>query len=97
MTNKINRRDFIKGTAAFSAVTLLNPMTVFGSRANSAVRIGIIGTGGRGLSVIGTMSANNNIHIASAADLFSDKLSAGVKELNALNKTKGFPELSPSA
>jgi predicted dehydrogenase len=97
MTNKINRRDFIKGTAAFSAVTLLNPMTVFGSRANSAIRIGIIGTGGRGLSVIGTMSANNNIHIASAADLFSDKLSAGVKELNTLNKTKGFPEVSPSA
>lgn len=97
MTNHLNRRDFIKGAAAISAVTVLNPMTVFGTRANSAVRIGIIGTGGRGLSVISTMSANNNIHIASAADLFADKLSAGVKELNALNKAKGFPEVASSA
>lgn len=97
MTNHLNRRDFIKGTAALSAVTVLNPMTVFGSRANSAIRIGIIGTGGRGLSVIGTMSANNNIHIASAADLFADKLSAGVKELNALNTAKGFPDITASA
>ncbi|HLN74958.1 MAG: Gfo/Idh/MocA family oxidoreductase [Methylococcaceae bacterium] len=97
MANKINRRDFIKGTAVLSAVTVLNPMTVFGTRANSAVRIGIIGTGGRGLSVISTMSANNNIHIASAADLFQDKLSAGVKELNALNKAKGFADVAASA
>lgn len=97
MTNHLNRRDFIKGAAAISAVTVLNPMTVFGTRANSAVRIGIIGTGGRGLSVISTMSANNNIHIASAADLFPDKLSAGVKELNALNKAKGFPEVASPA
>jgi len=96
MTIDLNRRNFIKGTAAISAVTILNPMTVFATRANSAVRIGIIGTGGRGLSVIGTMSANNNIHITAAADLFEDKLKAGVKELNALNKAKGLADVSPS-
>ena len=96
MTNKLNRRNFIKSTAAVSAITILNPMTVFGTKANSAVRMGIIGTGERGLSVVGSMSVHTNIHIAAAADLFEDKLMAGVKELNSLNKTKGFPELSPS-
>lgn len=94
MTSELNRRNFLKGTAAVSAVTILSPMTVFGTRANSAIRIGIIGTGGRGLSVIGTMSANNNIHIAAAADLFEDKLKAGVKELNSMNKARGFAEIS---
>lgn len=96
MINELNRRNFIKSTAALSAVTILNPMTVFGTKANSAIRIGIIGTGNRGLSVIGTMSANNNIHISAAADLFEDKLASGVKELNSLNKAKGFAQLSPS-
>ncbi|HAH22528.1 MAG TPA: gfo/Idh/MocA family oxidoreductase [Prolixibacteraceae bacterium] len=96
MTNELNRRNFIKGAAAISAFTILKPMTVFGTRANSAIRMGIIGTGGRGLSVIGTMSANNNIHIAAAADLFEDKLTAGVMELNSMNQKKGFPEISIS-
>lgn len=97
MTIEFNRRNFLKGTAAISAATILSPMTVFGTRANSAVRIGIIGTGGRGLSVISTMSANTGIHITAAADLFEDKLRAGVKELNALNKAKGLAEVSASS
>lgn len=96
MNNELNRRNFIKSTAAISAITLLNPMTVFGTKANSAVRMGIIGTGGRGLSVIGAMSANTNINILAAADLFEDKLIAGVKELNSLNQLKGFPTISKS-
>ena len=96
MTNELNRRNFIKGTAAISAITLLNPMTVFGTKANSAIRMGIIGTGGRGLSVISSMSANTNINIVAAADLFEDKLMAGVKELNSLNQLKGFPTISKS-
>lgn len=97
MTIEFNRRNFIKGTAAISAATILSPMTVFGTRANSAVRIGIIGTGGRGLSVISTMSANTGIHITAAADLFEDKLKAGVKELNALNKAKGLAEVGTAS
>lgn len=96
MTNELNRRNFIKGTAAVSAITILNPMTVFGTRANSAVRMGIIGTGGRGLSVIGSMSSHNTIHIAAAADLFEDKLTAGVTKINSLNQAKGFPALNKS-
>ena len=96
MINELNRRNFIKGTAAISAITLLNPMTVFGTKANSAIRMGIIGLGGRGLSVIGSMSANTNINISVAADLFEDKLIAGVKELNSLNQSKGFPTVSKS-
>ena len=96
MGTELNRRNFIKTSAAVSAVTILNPMTVFGTRANSAIRMGIIGTGGRGLSVIGSMSAHNNIHIAAAGDLFEDKLMAGVKALNSMNQSKGFVNVSPS-
>ena len=40
------RRNFLQ--AAASGVLLLKPQTVFGSQANSAVEVGIIGCGGRG-------------------------------------------------
>lgn len=90
MKNRPDRRTFIKSSAALSTLTLLHPDLVFGSRANSAVRLGIIGCGGRGLGVIGTMSQNTSIHIVAAADLFEDKLSAGVREYDRLNQAKGL-------
>jgi myo-inositol 2-dehydrogenase / D-chiro-inositol 1-dehydrogenase len=93
---EINRRDFIKGTAAFSAVTVLKPEMVFGTNASSAVRMGIIGTGGRGLAVIGSMSANAGVQITAAADLYEDRLSAGVKRINELNRQRGFSDVAPS-
>jgi len=96
MKKELTRRNFIKGTAAVSAFTILSPMTVFGTQANSAVRVGIIGPGNRGLGVIGSMSENAKIYISAAADLFEDKLKNGVKELNSFNKARGFPEISKS-
>jgi len=96
MKKELCRRQFIKGTAAVSAITLLSPMTVFGTRANSAVRVGIIGPGNRGLGVIGSMSENAKIYISAAADLFEDKLINGVKQLNSYNKARGFSEISKS-
>ncbi|TNF41391.1 MAG: gfo/Idh/MocA family oxidoreductase, partial [Bacteroidetes bacterium] len=51
----INRRNFIATTAAFSVFTILKPATVFGSNANSAIRVGIIGCGNRGSEVITEM------------------------------------------
>jgi predicted dehydrogenase len=39
------RRDFVK---AATGITVLAPATVFGSQANSAVEVGILGCGGRG-------------------------------------------------
>src|SRR5512133_247516 len=96
MKNNLNRRIFIKSAAAISAITILKPMTVFGTKANSAVQVGIIGLGGRGTSVIQSMSENAGINITAAADLFGDKLINGVKELNSINKLRGFSEISKS-
>lgn len=96
MTNKIERRAFLKTTATVSAITLLNPGIVFGSKANSAIRVGIIGCGNRGTAVISSMSANTNTNIIAIADLFEDKLQAGEVAMNKLNAAKGFPSISKS-
>jgi len=87
----MKRRDFIQGTAAFSAITLISPSVAFGSRANSAIRMGIIGCGSRGTTVITSMSNQTNINIIAMADLFEDKLEYSKKILDEQNVKKSFP------
>ena len=90
----MKRRDFLQSTAALSAVTLISPSAAFGSKANSAIRMGIIGCGGRGTAVITSMSDNTNINIIAMADLFSDKLEQTKKILDAQNIKKGFAAIN---
>jgi myo-inositol 2-dehydrogenase/D-chiro-inositol 1-dehydrogenase len=90
---KIERRTFLKSATAISAFTILKPGTAFGTSANSAIRMGIIGCGGRGTAVITSMSQNTNIVIIAMADLFEDKLKNAYPILNKLNTVKGLPEV----
>ena len=50
--DEITRRKFIKNSAAAGAFTIVSPSIAFGSKANSAINMGIIGCGGRGTGVI---------------------------------------------
>jgi len=90
----MKRISFIKNSAAISAAIILKPQIVFGSRANSAIRVGIIGCGSRGTAVITSMSKNTNTHIIAAADIFDDKLKTTTPILNELNAAKGLPAIA---
>jgi predicted dehydrogenase len=92
----MKRISFIKNSVAISAAIVLKPGIVFGSRANSAIRIGIIGCGNRGTAVISSMSKHTNINIIAMADLFEDKLKTMTPVLNQLNAAKNFPAISPA-
>ena len=89
----MKRREFIQNTAAVSAFTIISPSAAFGSKANSAVRVGLIGCGPRGTSVITSMSDHTNISIVALADLFTDRLESGKKTLDKQNTSKGFGEI----
>ncbi|WP_372935701.1 Gfo/Idh/MocA family protein [Mariniphaga sediminis] len=93
----LNRRKFIKNTATISSLTLLAPSVAFGSKANSAIRLGIIGCGNRGTSVLRSMSKYTNTSIIAMGDLFRDRLEASKKILDEQNKTKGFLKIAQSA
>jgi len=86
----MERRNFLKSVTAVSAFTILKPSIVFGSKNNSAIRMGFIGCGGRGTNVISTMSANTNIHIIALADIFNDKLIIAQQAINKCNTNKGL-------
>ena len=93
MMKKMERGTFLKSAAAVSAFTILKPRTVFGTQANSAIRMGIIGCGGRGIAVLSSMSQNTGIVIIAMADLLDDKLQQSVPVINKLNTAKGLPEI----
>jgi len=92
----MKRRTFVKNTAIVSSAAILSPRIVFGSKANSAIRMGIIGCGNRGTTVISTMSKNTNIHIIAMADIFDSQLQTAVVKFNKLNADKGFPAIAKS-
>ena len=92
----MERRNFIKGAASLSAVTILNPDVVFSSGTKPAVRLGFIGCGGRGMADISSMSQNANVNIVAIADLFDDQIQAAKPKLDELNAAKGFPAISKS-
>jgi predicted dehydrogenase len=91
---KIERRTFLKQAAAFSAFTILDPRIVFGTQANSAVRVGIIGCGSRGTAVLTSMLQHTNSVVIAMADLFQDQLKQATTTFNELNAAKKFPAVN---
>ncbi len=97
MESDVNRRFFLKSAAATSAAaTILKPETVFGSSANSAIRMGLIGCGGRGTHVASSFMNHTDTRVTALADLFDDKLQMGKEHFNTLNEEKGYPKLKKS-
>jgi myo-inositol 2-dehydrogenase/D-chiro-inositol 1-dehydrogenase len=92
----MKRRSFLKSASAFSAITVLKPGTAFGTKANSAIRMGIIGCGNRGTTVISSILNNTSTCIIAMADLFSDKIENARPVLNKLNTAKALPEIPKS-
>jgi myo-inositol 2-dehydrogenase / D-chiro-inositol 1-dehydrogenase len=68
------RRDFFKTAAA--GVLLLKPETVFGSQANSAVEVGLIGCGGRGNWLGAFFPEFAGARIVALADVIRERLDA---------------------
>ncbi|MBT3383142.1 MAG: Gfo/Idh/MocA family oxidoreductase [Prolixibacteraceae bacterium] len=85
----INRRKFLATSAAISAITILKPSTVFGTKANSAIRLGIIGCGNRGTSVISNMVNHTSGQIIAMADLFDYQLEKAKPRFDKLNTDQG--------
>src|SRR5947209_811082 len=69
-----DRRGFLRATSTGGGLLLLKPQTVFGTPANSAVEIGIVGCGGRGNWIGGHFKEHTGARIVALADAFKDRL-----------------------
>jgi predicted dehydrogenase len=72
--DKLSRRQFIRnsGMAALS-LTVLPPKAVRGTQANSKIKLGLIGCGGRGTWIAGLFEKHGGFEIRAAADFFPDR------------------------
>lgn len=86
---KMGRREFI-GAAATTSMLLLKPELVRGSAANSAVRVGLIGCGGRGSAVSMSLASNTTARVVALADVFEDQLEAAKRRFDKLAESKGY-------
>ena len=74
-----DRRDFVKTAAA--GLLILKPATVFGSQANSAVEVGLIGCGGRGNWLAPFFPEYTGARIVALADVIQEHLDSTGKTL----------------
>jgi myo-inositol 2-dehydrogenase / D-chiro-inositol 1-dehydrogenase len=92
----MKRRNFLTNATAISGVTILSPSIAFGTKANSAIRMGLIGCGNRGTTVMSSFLRNTNVQLIAMADLFEDRMQKSKKTLDGENGKKGFPAVESS-
>jgi len=72
MQDHVDRRSFLK--AAGAGLLIIRPELVRGTQANSAVRVGLLGCGGRGTEVATGMVQNAGARVTALADMFEDQI-----------------------
>ncbi|MEM9016661.1 MAG: Gfo/Idh/MocA family oxidoreductase [Verrucomicrobiota bacterium] len=74
--SEIGRREFVAGAAAAGAAASTLPVELSAQVAGSdAVKIGMIGVGGRGSgAIVQNLTANDSARLVAAADAFQDKI-----------------------
>jgi myo-inositol 2-dehydrogenase / D-chiro-inositol 1-dehydrogenase len=89
--SEVGRREFIGAAATAAGVTILKPSIVFGSQANSAVRLGVLGCGGRGTTVASSFIKNTSAVVTAIGDIFQDNLENGKQKFDAASAAAGKP------
>lgn len=95
--NSMTRRKFMTTTAIAAGALIVKPQLIRGSQANSAIRIGFLGCGGRGTADAQAFVNNskNNCRIVALADLFDDQLQKAKKLWDDVAKKNGYPGIDP--
>src|SRR5579862_7113054 len=80
----LTRRNIIGAGAA--AVTAASYSRILG--ANDAIRLGVIGCGGRGQGVSGTFAKNADVRIVALCDVWSQRVAQAAETLHAEKASK---------
>src|SRR5580700_3826935 len=84
------RREFIGGAAAVGSVMFIPAARVWGSAANSAVRVGLLGCGGRGTEDATNLVETGGARIVALADMFQDQLDTARAAFDKMQSAKGY-------
>src|SRR6266853_5390166 len=95
-TDTVDRRKFIGAAAMTAGMMFLKPELVHGTAANSAVRVGLLGCGGRGTEDATNLVDTGNARVVALADLFRDQLDNAHTNFDKLQQPKGFAAIDAS-
>jgi myo-inositol 2-dehydrogenase / D-chiro-inositol 1-dehydrogenase len=92
---QVGRREFL-GAAAAASFMILKPQMVRGTQANSQLRFGILGCGGRGTAVGTGFVENAGARVTALADLFGDQLETAHQHFDQIQQAKGYAPIDPA-
>ena len=95
-SKKLRRREFLGAAAATAGFMILKPGLVRGTEANSALRVGLLGCGGRGTADATDIVNTGKARVVALADLFQDQLDKAKANFDTLLKSKGYAPVDPS-
>lgn len=94
MEKETSRRDFVRRSGAAAAgLLVVSPSAVRGSQANSALSVGLIGCGNRGMYVSGIFAKNEFARVAAVCDIYDDRLDEAEKKYSGAKRFKNLKEL----
>src|SRR6058998_645732 len=91
--SEVDRRTFVGVTAAAAAAMFIKPALVHGTKANSAIRVGVLGCGGRGTEDASNLVDTGGAQVIALADLFQDQLDAAHAHFDQMQQAKGYAAL----
>src|SRR5712664_504245 len=94
--DKLDRRKFLGAAAATAGLMFIKPLLVHGPAAHSAVRVGLLGCGGRGTEHATNLIGTGGARGVALADLFQDQLDKARESFNKIQQAKGYSALDAS-
>ena len=94
--DKLNRRTFIGSAAATTGLLFIKPGLIRGTDANSAVRVGLLGCGGRGTEDATNLVDTGGARVVALADMFQDQLDRARANFDKLQQAKGSSAIDSS-
>src|SRR5438309_1447198 len=95
-SSSFNRRKFLKTAATTAGVMFIKPGLVHGTAANSAVRVGLLGCGGRGTEDATNLIDTGNARVVALGDLFGDQLYTAHGHFDQMQQAKGYAAIDAS-
>ena len=95
-SNDVTRRKFIAVAAGMTGAMFIKPGLVHGTAANSAVRVGLLGCGGRGTEDATNLVDTGGARVVALGDMFQDQLDIARKHFDEMQQGKGYAALDAS-
>ncbi|MGH9674677.1 MAG: Gfo/Idh/MocA family protein, partial [Bryobacteraceae bacterium] len=87
-----SRREFVKAAAPL----VVAPQAVRGAQANTAMSLGLIGCGGRGMYVSGLFARNEFLKVTAVCDIYKDRLDEAQKKYAGARTYTNYKDLLAS-